>query len=87
MALKNFKVRAKVGEDGSNPYKRHTSKRRLFQWAIDAGEDGFTKAEFVEAAKQLLEAGETESRMAPDVYANAWWNEYYNKYQVFVDVE
>lgn len=86
MAIRNFKVRAKVGEDGQNPYKRHTSKRRLFQWAIEQ-EEGFTKAEFVEAAKELLETGETESKMPPDVYANAWWNEFYNKYSVFVDLE
>jgi hypothetical protein len=72
-----------VKSEGKNPYRQGTTKHKLFQWALDKVE--FTKEEFLIAAKQMREELNLPSKMVPDVWAKAWWNEFYNKHEVFAD--
>ena len=83
MKTKDPKVTVAAPKDDANkdtnPYKKGTAKQRLFQWALDKGT--FTKSEFLAAHAEM----KIESVMSTEVAGKAWFNEFYNKHEVFVD--
>lgn len=83
--VRNVKVRVSPPSDGENPYKKGTHKYDLFQWALEQGE--FTKIEFLTAEKEIFDEKERTSAMTDEIRGKAWWNEFYNKYNVFTYAE
>ena len=75
-----------VNDDGAitdaNPCRAGSAKRTLFGWAIEQ-ENGFTKAEFLDAAAEMHKAGQVQSKMEPERFSKAWWNEFYSKFKTF----
>lgn len=82
--IANPKVQVVTNENDPNPFKKGTAKAKLMVWALDRGT--FTKDEFLAEHKRLRELGEFESVMTIDVAGKAWWNEFYNKHEMFVVV-
>jgi hypothetical protein len=72
----------KGSKEGENPYKRGSHKQRLFAWALEQGQ--FTKEEFIAAEIEIFHATKQFSEMSDEVRPKAWWNEFYNKHEVFV---
>ena len=80
----NVRVEVNLGPNVTeNPYRKGTFKRVLMDWALL--NENFTKDEFLKAAVELKQEHGFESRMPDPMMANAWWNEFYNKHEVFVD--
>jgi hypothetical protein len=53
------------------------------KWALEKNE--FTKEDFLKAVIELKNEHERISKMSDEVLAKAWWNEFYNKHEVFID--
>lgn len=67
--------------EGSNKFRFGSFKRELMSWALDKGE--FTKAEFYQALLELKEQHQVTSKMDDKTLQAAWWNEFFNKHNVF----
>ena len=76
--LSNFNVRV---SSTANPYHKRSFKFLLMKWALERGE--FSKEEFLQAHDDLKLEHEIDQKAG----GKAWWNEFYNKHKVFVDVE
>jgi hypothetical protein len=66
-----------------NPYRQGSLKHILMKWALEKNE--FTKEDFLKAVIELKNEHERISKMSDEVLAKAWWNEFYNKHEVFID--
>jgi hypothetical protein len=55
------------------------------KWALEKGE--FTREEFLAAVPEITTEREFKSKMTPEVQSKAWWNEFYNKHEVFQAAE
>lgn len=66
----------------TNPYRTGTFKFLLMKWALEQTEP-FTKEQFLKACLELKAEFEVTSRMSDEVMAKAWWNEFFNKHEVF----
>lgn len=80
--LNNIRVRVNVD---SNPFRSGTFKFHLFKWALEEGE--FTKEEFLANCLRLKSELEVSSKMSDEVMSKAWWNEFFNKHDVFDEVK
>ena len=69
----------------TNPYRKGSFKHLLMAWALEKGE--FTKEEFLAAVLTLKAEHDITSKMKDEVLSKAWWNEFYNKHEVFADVQ
>jgi len=69
----------------TNPYRNGSLKYFLMKWALEKGE--FTKEEFLAIVPEITQEREFKSKMTPEVQSKAWWNEFYNKHETFVDLQ
>ena len=81
------KLRIDLAEGQS--FRAGTTKQLLLEKAIEANE--FTKTEFIEFAKELFEEKGLSSKIEQDrgitAWAKAWFNEFFNKHEIFKPIE
>lgn len=83
--IRNPKVVVSTNPEDPNPYKKGSFKRILMDWALT--KESFTRDEFLAAHAELRAEHKIESEMTIEVAGKAWWNEFYNKHETFVDVK